>query len=92
MSLDGADKLSTVSLDDELLFDEADFFLQKNTKVFYHLIVSLWVCVARRTQTAHITSVQYLCNISKKKVKDEADFMPVDKHQIFLQVNHFRCA
>ena len=92
MSLDGADKLSTVSLDDELLFDEADFFLQKNTKVFYHLIVSLWVCVARCAQTAHITSVQYLCNISKKKVKDEADFMPADKHQIFLQVNHFRCA
>ena len=91
MSLDGADKLSTVSLDDELLFDEADFLLQKNTKVFYHLIVSLWMCVARHAQTAHITSVQYLCNFSKKKLKDEADLMPADKHQIFLQVNHFRC-
>ena len=31
--------LSTVSLDDELSFDEADVFLLINTKVFYHLIV-----------------------------------------------------
>ena len=75
MSLDEADKASTVSLDDELSFDKADFFLQINAsdkqffsadKVFYNLIVSLWVCVARHAQSAQITSVQHLCNISKK--------------------------
>ena len=53
-------KLSTVSLDEELSFDEADFFVKINTKVFYNLIVSLWVCVTRHVQSAQITSAQYL--------------------------------
>ena len=54
-------KLPTVSLDYQLSFDEADFFsLQINTKVFQNLIVTIWVCVARHTQSAQITSAQYL--------------------------------
>ena len=55
--------------------------------VFHELIVSLWVCVARhaqRTQTNKFAaSLQYL----KENVKDEADFLPSDKHQRFLQMD-----
>ena len=80
-------KLSTVSLDEELSFDEADFFVKINTKVFYNLIVSLWVCVTRHVQIAQITSAQYLCSILKKKVKGEVDFLPADKYQKFIHVN-----
>ena len=56
-------------------------------KVFYKLIVSLWVCVARYakdTQNNKFTiSLQYL----KENVKDEVNFLPADKCQRFLQTN-----
>ena len=32
-----------------------------------------------------ITSLQYFCNIAKKNVKDEVDFLPAEKPQRFLQ-------
>ena len=32
-------------------------------------------------------SLQCLCNISLKEVRDEVDFLHVDKHQSFLQVD-----
>ena len=60
------------------------FFLQIKTKVFYKMIVSLWVCVARHAQSSEnkfTISLQYL----KENVKDEADFLPADKCQRFLQ-------
>ena len=60
-------KLSSVSLDNQLLFDSNN----------------LGVC----SQAYQITNAQYLCNISKKKMKDEVDFLPADKYQRFLQVN-----
>ena len=63
--------------------DEYDFLpacLQRNTKVFYRLIVSLWVCVARHAQGTQnnkfAISLQYL----KENVKDEVDSLPGDKH------------
>ena len=66
------------------------FCLQKNTDVFYKLIVSLWVCVARHAQSngnnKFAISLQYL----KKHMKDAVDFLPADgpnKHQRFLQIN-----
>ena len=34
-----------------------------------------------------ITNLQYLWNISKENMKDEADFLPADKHQRFLQID-----
>ena len=50
------------------------FYLQINTKVFYRLIVSLWVCMARHAQSTQnnnfITSLQY----HKETVKDGVDF------------------
>ena len=53
-------------------------------KVFYKLIVSFWVCVARHAQSIQnkfSISLQYL----KENMKDEVDFLPADKHQMFLQ-------
>ena len=44
--------------------------------IFYKLIVSLLVCLAR-----HAQSTQY----QKENVKDEVDFLPADKPQRFLQ-------
>ena len=34
-----------------------------------------------------MASLQYLYNISKKKVRDEVDFLYADKHQDFVQVD-----
>ena len=45
-------------------------------KVFYKLIVPLWV-------HKFAISVQYL----KKNVKDEVDFLSADKHQRCLQID-----
>ena len=53
-------------------------------KVFYKLIVSFWVYVARHAQSIQnkfSISLQYL----KENMKDEVDFLPADKHQTFLQ-------
>ena len=61
------------------------FCLQLDTKVFYKLIVSLWVCVARHDQSNQnnkfTISLQYL----KENVKDEIDFLPGDKRQRLFQ-------
>ena len=49
------------------------FCLQMNTKAFYKIIVSIWVCVPRHaqsTQNKFELSLQYL----KKNVKDEVGF------------------
>ena len=50
------------------------FCVQINTRIFYKLIVSLWVCVARRAQSTQnnkpTMSLQYL----KESVKDKVDF------------------
>ena len=55
--------------------DEVDFCLQINTKVFYKMIVSLWVCITRQTQSTKNNSLQYLM----ENMKDEVDFLPADK-------------
>ena len=54
-----------------------------NIKVFCKMIVSHWVCIARHAQSTQKISLQYL----KENVKDEIDFLPVDKHQRFLQID-----
>ena len=50
------------------------FYLQINTRVFYKLIVSPWVHLARQAQ-------------SLKRVRDEVDFLDADKHQSFLEID-----
>ena len=56
-------------------------------KVFYRLIVSLWVFVARHAQSTKndkfTISLQYL----KETVKAEVYFLPGDKRQRFLQID-----
>ena len=62
------------------------FCLQTNTKVFYKLIVSLWVCRASHAQNTQnnkfAISLQYL----KENMKDKVEFLPADKHRKFLQI------
>ena len=48
--------------------------------------INLGVC-NQACPKSQITSVQYLCNVSNKKMKDEVDFLPAEKHQRFRQVN-----
>ena len=65
-----------------------NFCLQKNMKVFYKLIISLWVCIARKAQSTQnnkfTISLQYL----NENVKDEVNFLPADKRESFLQVDN----
>ena len=42
------------------------FGMQRNIKVFYKLILSFWVCVARHAQSTQNEKLAYLCNISRK--------------------------
>ena len=61
--------------------------LQINVKCFLGLILSFQVCVARHAQIIQNKNVsQCLYNISKKKL-DEVDFLHVDKHQNFIQID-----
>ena len=67
--------------------DEVDFFCsQINTKVFYKLRVSFWMCVARNAQTTQNNKFKMSLHYLKENVKDEVDFLPGDKRQRFLQI------
>ena len=63
------------------------FCLQINTKVFYKMIPSFWVCLTRVTQSTQnnkfAISLQYL----KENGKIEVDFLLADKRQRFLQID-----
>ena len=63
------------------------FGMEVNVEVFYNLILSFWVCVARHAQSIQnnklIKWLQYL----KENMKDELYFLSVDKHQSFLQID-----
>ena len=68
------------------------FCQQMNAKVFYKLIVSLWVYVARLAQSTQTVSLQYLCNISRKMWRRNL----ISCLQIKVKVSsncyyHFRC-
>ena len=54
-----------------------------NIEIFYKLILSFWVYIARHAQSPQNKKFAYLCNIS---VGDKVDFLPADKHKSFLQV------
>ena len=58
------------------------FCLQINAKIFYKLIVSRWVCIARHAQSTQNTKFNNIFVISK-----EVDFLPTDKCKSFLQVD-----
>ena len=59
------------------------FCLQINAIVFYELIVSLSVCIASILKVPKTISLQYF----KENVKDEVQFLPLDKRQRFLQID-----
>ena len=60
--------------------------MQINIEVFYKLILSFWVCVARHAQSIQnnksTISLQYL----KENVKDEMVSLSADKRQRFLKL------
>ena len=61
------------------------FSVDKHKSFLQFDSITLGKC-SQHAQSAQITSVQYPCNISKKKVKDKVYFLPAEK-QRFLQVN-----
>ena len=62
------------------------FHLHINLKVFYKLIVSRCVCVARDAQSTQNNKFSRSLQYVKENVKDEVDFLPADKHR-FLQID-----
>ena len=66
------------------------FWLQINTKVFYKLIVSLWVCIPRHVHSTQnnkfAISLQYL----KENMKDAVYFLLANKRQSFLQIDSYK--
>ena len=65
--------------------DQVVFCLQINTKAFFKMIVSLWVCVVRHVQSIEKNKFTISLEYLKQNVKDEFDFLPAHKCQRFLQ-------
>ena len=61
------------------------FCMQTNIKVIYKIIVSLWVCVARHAQRTENNKFTRYSQYLKENVKDEVDFLSIDKCRRFLQ-------
>ena len=62
------------------------FCLQINMNVFYELILSLWLCVARHAQNTQSNKFTISLQHLKESVKDEVDFLLADKCQTFFQI------
>ena len=62
------------------------FCLQINTKVFYKVIV-FWMCVIRLVQSTQNNKFAIYLQYLKENQKNEVDFLLVDKHQRFLQID-----
>ena len=56
------------------------FYLQINTRVFYKLIVSPWVHLARQAQGTKNIQFTISLQLLKENIKDEVDFLPADKY------------
>ena len=54
-------------------------------KIFYKVIVLLWVRVARHAQSNQNNKFAISLQYHKQNVKDEVDFLSADKPQRFLQ-------
>ena len=66
---------------------ELIFCLQIKTKVFFKLIVSLWVCIAIHAQSTQNNKFAIFLQYLKENVRDEIDFLPSDKRQRLLQTD-----
>ena len=62
------------------------FCLQINTKVFYKMIVSLWVFVARHVQSTENNKFKISLQYLKENVKDELDFFLLINFEGFFKV------
>ena len=49
-------------------------------------MVSLWLCAARHSQSNQTNKFAISLEYLKENMKDEVDFLPVDKRQSFLQI------
>ena len=56
-------------------------------EVFFKLILSFWVCVARYAQSTQSNKFAIFFQYLKENVKDKVDFLPAVKHQRFLQID-----
>ena len=61
------------------------FGIQIKIEIFYKLILSFWVCVARHAQSTQDKKFPNLCN-SPKNVGNEVDFLPANKYQNFYKL------
>ena len=61
------------------------FCLQMNIKVFYKMIVSLWVCTARHAQSTQSNGFTISLQYVQENVKEKIDFLPADKRERCLQ-------
>ena len=52
--------------------------LQVNTKVFYKMIVSLLVCLAKHAQSTQNNKLAISLQYLKENMKDEVDFLSAD--------------
>ena len=60
------------------------FCLKMNTNIFYKLIVSLWICVARHAQSTQNKLTIYFQYLMEN-MKNELDFLHADECQRFPQ-------
>ena len=60
------------------------FCMQINVKVFYKIIVSLWVWVARHAQSTQNRNFAISLQYIMENVKDEIGFLPADQRLKFL--------
>ena len=63
------------------------FCMKININVFYKLIVSFLLVIARHAQSIGSNMFVISSHYPKKERRDEADVLHADKHQTFLQVD-----
>ena len=63
------------------------FCLQINTKVFYKLLVLLWVSIARHAQSIQNNKITISLQYLQENVMYEVDFLSSYKYQRFLQID-----
>ena len=55
------------------------FGMQRNINIFYKLILSLWVCIARNAQSIQNKNVFISMQYPQKNLEDEVVLLPEDK-------------
>ena len=66
--------------------------MKMNAEVFFKMIVSLWVYVARHTQSTQNNKLTISMQYLKQNVNDEVDFLPEDFRGVCLGMPKFLVA